>query len=88
MSVHEHDDECLRALTNLHLFLHHELDEATEDEIRHHLDACEACLEQFDVETVITQLLRRCHPPAAAPSSLRMRVMKVSVTLQEPPYCI
>lgn len=76
MWSHDHDelDECIRALANVHAFLHDELGEVDADVIRHHLHACERCMENFDIEHTITAMLKRCSPTQEAPTSLRMRI--------------
>lgn len=73
---------CSRALGQVQAFLHGELSESEADEIRHHLDACERCMDDFDVEQAIGHLLRRCHPPATASSQLRMRIVQMRVELR------
>ena len=83
-----HDDDndaCVVALDKVHAFLQGELEEADADLVRLHLDACEKCLNDYDVEQVITQLVRRCNPPAPASSQLRMRIVKMTLTMHEPP---
>ena len=83
ISSHREDhDACARALSQVQAFLHHELDEADEDLIRAHLDACEQCLENFDIEQTITTLIKRCHPPASASSELRMRITRRSISMR------
>ena len=63
---HEHDemDECVAALARVHAFLHHELLEADADMIRHHLHACERCMENFEIESTITEMIQRSQPEA------------------------
>ncbi|GAA1398137.1 zf-HC2 domain-containing protein [Luteococcus peritonei] len=75
-------DACARALSQVQAFLHHELPEADADLIRAHLDACEQCLENYDIEQTIATLVKRCHPPTAASSELRMRIVKMSMTMR------
>lgn len=76
MWSHDHDelDDCVRALEAVHAFLHHELAEADADLIRIHLHACERCMENFDIESTITEMIRRSQPPPAAPATLAARV--------------
>ena len=64
---------CVDAMENMQAFLHHELNECVENEIREHLMACENCLDNFDIEQVITTLIQRSAPPVVAPDSLRIR---------------
>ena len=76
MSLHEHDemDECVRAFEAVHAFLHGELDEADADQIRIHLHACERCMENFDIESTITEMIQRSHVGTQAPATLRARI--------------
>ncbi|MGA4668587.1 zf-HC2 domain-containing protein [Propionibacteriaceae bacterium Y1923] len=76
---HQHD-ACVEALSRIQEFLHGELDEDASDVIREHLQACESCLDTYDAETAIANLIRRSMPTQACPDSLRMRVMSMQVT--------
>lgn len=76
-------DACTRALGQVQAFLHGELCDCDADLIRLHLDACEKCLENFDIESAIAALIKRCNPPATASSQLRMRIVSMSMTLHE-----
>ena len=76
---HDHDN-CMRALSRIQEFLHHELDEETADIIREHLQACESCLDTYDVETAIANLIKRSIPAPECPSDLRARVMRMRIT--------
>ena len=71
---HDELDDCVRALEAVHAFLHHELSEADADQIRVHLHACEQCMESFDIESTITEMIHRSQPPASAPATLVSRV--------------
>ena len=80
---HEHDemDECVQALAKVHAFLHNELVEADADVIRIHLHACERCMENFEIESTITEMIHRSQPVVQkAPSSLLARVRSVRVS--------
>lgn len=76
---HDEMDECVQALAQVHAFLHHELVEADADLIRHHLHACERCMENFEIESTITEMIQRSHRPAKAPSTLVARIQTVRV---------
>ena len=78
---HAHDemDECVRALESVHAFLHGELQDPDADLIRHHLHACERCMENFEIESTITEMLKRSHNPASAPVQLRTRITSVRI---------
>ena len=76
-------DECAQALEQMYAFLDNELDTASTDEIRHHLAACEPCLDAFDVEQAVKALVRRCCGGDVAPSDLRSKVMmQITTTTQ------
>ena len=81
---HAHD--CADVLSQLYLFLDHEIDDASGDEIRAHLIDCEPCLERFDLEKMVKDLVARscCD---RAPEPLRDRVLlsirQVEVTIIE-----
>lgn len=81
MNFHEHDelDECVQALAQVHAFLKHELLEADADVIRHHLHACERCMENFEIESTITEMIQRSHSPGDAPMTLRARIETLRV---------
>ena len=83
MSEHIHDGQCERVFSQVHSFLHRELSEAEMDAIRDHLNNCDGCLENYDVEQAITALVRRCNPPQPATEALRMRITSMSMTWNE-----
>ncbi len=72
--------DCHAALTNVQAFLHDALTEEEADLIRAHLEGCDTCLEVYDVESMITRLLRRSCPPPHAPATLRVRLMSMRIT--------
>lgn len=74
----ESEDSCEFALSRVQAFLHGELPEATADEIRAHLLMCENCMDNFDVEQMISSLVKRCCCTPAASESLRMRITAVT----------
>ncbi len=78
---HEHDevDECVAALERVHAFLHHELVDADADAIRHHLHACERCMENFEIESTINEMIRRS-TATKAPESLTIRVRSLRIS--------
>lgn len=75
---HDEMDDCVRALEAVHAFLHHELVEADADQIRLHLHACERCMENFDIESTITEMIHRSQPRESAPVTLAARVTILS----------
>ena len=74
------DRECAVALERLYEFLDHELADADADAVRAHLEACEPCLDAYDVEEHVRALVRRCCTGPRAPERLRVRVTQVTTT--------
>ncbi len=81
--IENSEDSCTFAIRSVHAFLHGELPESTADEIRHHLMACESCVDSFDAEQFISALLKRCYGPQVAPPELRMRVSRLSIHVSQ-----
>lgn len=78
MSDHERADGydyCELVVHRMHEFLDNELDDATGDEIRAHLAACEPCLHRYDVEQAVRTLVRRCCSGEVAPAHLRTKIV-------------
>ena len=71
----EHEPaDCADVLASLDLFLDAEIDQASDAEIRRHLDQCAPCLSEYDLERVVKALVARsCREQA--PQPLRDRVM-------------
>src|SRR5207342_516273 len=68
------NSECVDFLERIVYFLDNELDEADCSAVRVHLDACNPCLEKYDLQrTVKAVVARSCSE--AAPQELRERVM-------------
>ncbi len=73
MSQHEPED-CADFLERIVYLLDNELDEADCSVVRMHLDACNPCLEKYDLQrTVKSVVARSCSE--SAPSELRERVL-------------
>lgn len=77
-SQHDEVDECVAALEMVHAFLHNEMIEADADVIRHHLHACERCMENFEIESTITEMIRRA-TRATAPATLSIRIRSLRI---------
>jgi mycothiol system anti-sigma-R factor len=78
MSEHSESDSydhCERVLERMYEFLDNELDTATGDAIRHHLAACEPCLDKFDIEQALRTLVRRRCGGDVAPTHLRQKIV-------------
>ncbi|WP_297740210.1 hypothetical protein [uncultured Tessaracoccus sp.] len=59
--------------------MHHELVDADADSIRRHLHACERCMEKFEIESTINEMIRRS-TATKAPESLTIRVRSLRIT--------
>lgn len=84
--IPEQAEDCANALSKLYEFLDQELDAADADDIRHHLVACEPCLDAYDAETALRQLIKRGCGGEHAPEHLKAKVMAVlerNVTVQD-----
>jgi mycothiol system anti-sigma-R factor len=68
-------DHCEQVLERMYEFLDNELDNATGDAIRHHLAACEPCLDRFDVEQALRALVRQRCGGDVAPTHLRQKIV-------------
>ena len=65
--------DCSTALDRLYLFIDHEIDNASCEEIQKHIEACSSCLTEYDVERLVKTLVgRSC--AEAAPGVLREKV--------------
>lgn len=69
------DAECRHVLEQVYQFLDHELSTASTDAIRVHLQACEPCLDRFDVEQAVKALVARRCGGDRAPAQLRARIL-------------
>jgi len=76
-------EDCTKAIMQMQNFLHGELAEADADEIRRHLMACEACLDYYDCETLISAMVRRCVESVRqhASEELRARIANLHVAV-------
>ena len=77
MSEHHHDaptPECADFLERIVYFLDNELDEAGCSAVRIHLDACNPCLQQYDLQRTVKAIVARSCSEHA-PVELRERVL-------------
>ena len=71
----EHEPaDCVDVLASLDLFLDAEIDQASDSEIRRHLDECAPCMTEYDLERVVKALVARSCSEQA-PQPLRDRVL-------------
>ena len=73
--------DCAQALEKLYLFIDHEMDDASCEEIEAHIKSCSPCLDEYDLERLVkTLVLRSCNEVAPAP--LRDKVLVSIRTVQ------
>lgn len=69
-----HDVDCSKILDRVYVFIDNELDNASSEQIRTHLDECGPCLREVDLERMVKALVARSCAERA-PVELRQRVM-------------
>ncbi len=74
MSCDADDADCAQALARVYEYLDGELGPDDLARIRVHIDDCEPCLKQYDLDIALKALIRRsCQE--SAPADLRDRIM-------------
>lgn len=78
--------DCADVLDQIVYLIDNELDQADVAVVRHHLDQCSPCLEKYDLQRTVKQIVARsCSEPA--PDELRERVLlrirEVQVRIRE-----
>jgi mycothiol system anti-sigma-R factor len=70
-----HDVDCSEILQRVYVFIDNELEDASTDEIRQHLEECAPCLDLYDLERCVKKLVHRSCGDEHAPDSLRKKVL-------------
>ena len=78
-------DDCEHVLEQVYAFLDHELDPASAATIRHHLEACEPCVDTYDLEVMVKSVIRRSCGGELAPAELRSRIIVSMTALRREP---
>ncbi len=76
------DDDCDGVLGRMFEFLDQELDTADADRIRQHLAECEHCLDAFDAEGALKELVHRCCSSETAPTSLKIKIERTLIAFR------
>ncbi len=66
-------EECVDYLERIVFFIDNELDESDCSEVRVHLEECGPCLEKYDLQRIVKQVVARSCSESA-PDGLRERV--------------
>ena len=70
-------DECLKVLEQIELFLDGELDVGVSREIQHHLEACGPCMDHSEFQRRLKELVREKCGCDQAPAHLLDRIRSV-----------
>jgi len=82
MSAHKHDaspSDCADFLEQIVFLIDNELAEADADQVKHHLQTCNPCLETYDQQRIVKAVVARSCTEVA-PGDLRAKIM---VQIQE-----
>ena len=66
---------CREAVDKLQEYIDQELDSATCDKIKKHLELCRLCCDQFEFETTLKELTHKCCEDAKAPGVLKSKIL-------------
>ena len=66
---------CREAVKKLHEYIDRELDNATSEQIKKHLDLCRLCCNQLEFEKTIKDLVYKCCAGAKAPGILKEKII-------------
>jgi anti-sigma factor (TIGR02949 family) len=69
-----HETDCREVLDRVYEYLDSEVTPDDLAKIRHHLEECSPCLQEYDIEDHLKALVRRCCQEAA-PADLKVRIM-------------
>ncbi|MGN0063373.1 MAG: mycothiol system anti-sigma-R factor [Nocardioides sp.] len=84
---HEHDTEdCADFLERIVYLIDNELPEGDCTVVRAHLDGCNPCLEKYDLQVTVKQLVARScgeEAPAGLLDKVRLQIREVQVRIAE-----
>jgi mycothiol system anti-sigma-R factor len=74
--------DCSEALLRVYEYLDGELGPEDCEKIQAHLDECDPCLKQYDLDTTLKSLIKRSCGCETAPDALRLTIMsRISMTV-------
>jgi anti-sigma factor (TIGR02949 family) len=82
-----HELDCGDALGHLYEFIDGEIGPEDHDRIRHHLDECGPCLQEYDVERIVRALVARScceHAPLELRAKVMAEIVSARIRLQPP----
>jgi anti-sigma factor (TIGR02949 family) len=71
-----HETDCGEVLDRIYEYLDHEITEVDYGKIRQHLDECGPCLREYDLDTALKALVKRCCSAEVAPDALRLKILE------------
>ncbi|HVW79332.1 MAG TPA: mycothiol system anti-sigma-R factor [Mycobacteriales bacterium] len=69
-----HEVDCVEVIRRVDIYLAQDFDEANCVEVRHHLEECRPCLEQFDMYEDVKKLVSRCCGGEVASEDFKTRL--------------
>jgi mycothiol system anti-sigma-R factor len=82
VSHHLDEADCSEALHRVFEYLDGEMGSDDSAKIAAHLAHCAACLQQYDLDTMVKALVKRSCPPESAPTHLRAMIVQRITTIE------
>lgn len=82
MSHELNETDCSEALHRVFEYLDGEMAEQEREKIAAHLAHCAACLQQYDVDTMVKAMVKRSCGPQTAPGHLRGLIVQRITTVE------
>jgi len=70
-----HEVPCSEVLARVYTYLDGEIEDASYQDIRQHLDECGPCLREYGLEEVVKKLVHKCCGHETVPGELRAKVL-------------
>ena len=70
-----HEVPCSEVLARVYTYLDGEIEDASYNDIRQHLDECGPCLREYGLEEVVKKLVHKCCGHETVPGELRAKVL-------------
>ena len=82
---HVHGTDCTEALLRAYEYIDGEMGALDSAKIQAHLDECERCLQQYELEKTLKALIRRSCAGESAPAQLRLTILARITTIRVDP---
>jgi len=77
-----HDTPCSEVLDKVYEYIDGELDGSRVHDIKHHLEECGPCLQEYDLDQALKALVKRSCACEEAPVELRTSIMARITTIR------